>query len=373
MILNTFNIQAAKKSIAMVLAISYSGTLFAAKEITTAYVVKRGDTYASIAQKLGLTEEELKRGIADAWSDGGCLEADPLSLRTAKILYIKHKDYSEEKKLRRMRKSASDLKSDEVTRESQCQLPDDRLAECEEVLGLKISNEDYLAALCRFDNVFGTVREKTADAKGRNEIYSLFNNADGKPDYALLFRGENMSFYRIDEMQGSSKRIVTLLNADRPREIVDIKDFKNAFACADCALVLTSYWQSDTIYLLNKQQYRSDLKIADKAISVGALYFDASTYLAFRVICPHAIQSYRVNIKFISDEADPVDLGYYYLYTNVSRKELIKPMKIGLQEVVDRNWRLDRSSSRPASPPRVTDSEVRYLIDCPGHLKISHL
>lgn len=371
MILNTLNIHAVKTTIAMALAISCSGVLFAAKEVTTAYVVKQGDTYASIAKKLGLTEKELKGGIADAWSDGGCLEPDPLSLRTAKILYIKHKDYSEEKKLKRKMELTSDLKSRGVTSELQSQLPDDRLAECEEVLGLKISNEDYLAALCRFDNVFVTLREKTADAKGRNEIYGYFNKADGKPDYAIVFRGKNMSFYRIDEMQGSSKRIVTLLNADKPREAVDMKDFKNAFTCADRALVLTSYLESDTIYLLHKQRYRSDLKIADKVISVGTLYFDASTYWAFRVICPHAIQSYRVNIKFISDEADPVDLGYYYLYANVSRKELIKPMKKGLQEIVDRNWRLDRSSSRPASPPSVTDSEVRYLIDCPGHLEIS--
>lgn len=371
MILNALNIHVAKLTIAIVITVSYSGALFAAKEVTTAYVVKRGDTYASIAKKFGLTEKELKKGIADAWSDRGCRELDPFSLRIANVLYIKHMDYSEEEELKRKTKAASDLKSDEVTRESQCQFPDDRLAECEEVLELKISNEDYLAALCRFDKVFCTLREKTADAKGRNEIYGYFNKADGKPDYAILFRGKNMSFYRIDEMQGSGKRIVTLLNADRPREVVDIKDFKNAFTYADCALVLTSYWQSDTIYLLHKQQYRSDLKIADKAISVGALYFDAYTYWALRVICPHAIQSYRVNIKFISDEADPVDLGYYYLYTNVSRRELIKPIKKGLQEIVDRNWRLDRSSSRPATPPSVTDSEVRYLIDCPGHLKIS--
>ena len=371
MILNTFNIHAAKATIAMVLAIGYSGTLFAAKEVTTAHVVKRGDTYASIAKKFGLTEKELKKGIADAWSDRGCRDLDPFSLRIANVLYIKHMDYSEEEKLKRKTKAASDLKSEEVTRESQCQFPDDRLAECEEVLGLKISNEDYLAALCRFDKVFVTLRGKTADAKGRNEIYGYFNKADGKPDYAIVFRGGNMSFYRIDEMQGSSKRIVTLLNADRPREVVDIKDFKNAFTCADCALVLTSYWQSDTIYLLHKQRYQSDLKIADKVISVGALNFDASTYWAFRVICPHAIQSYRVNLKFISEEADPVDLGYYYLHTKISRKALMLPMKKGLQEVVDRNWRLDRSSSRPATPPSVTDSEVRYLIDCPGHLKFS--
>ena len=374
MILNTFNIHATKAIIAIVLAISYSSTLFAAKEVTTAYVVKRGDTYASIAKKFGLTEEELKNDLVEScYDDRQWRGFDRFKLRIADVLYIKHMDYSEEKKHDRMKKSAAALKTESVTREPQRQLTEKHLLECERVFGQKILDEDFRAALCRFnsENIW-SLREKTLDATGRREIYEFFNKADGKPDYALLFNGERKSLYRIDEAQGN-KKIVTQLNVDSPRKVVDISDFKKAFKEAHSALVLTSdhLWKSDKLYMMCNQRTCQTVKIEEKPAVVGSLYFDANIYETLKAVCPNAVNSFRVNLKFISDEADPVDLGYYYLCTKVSRKELIKPMKKGLQEVVDRNWRLDRPSSRPASPPSVTDSEVRYLIDCPGHLKIS--
>lgn len=344
---------------------------FAAKEVITAYVVKRGDTHASIAKKFGLTEKELRKNLFDVWMERGCMGDDYDSLRIANVLYIKHMDYSEEKKHDRMKRSAVALKTESVTREPQHQLAEKSLLKCERVFGQKISDEDFRAALYRFncfpdtnDHIW-SLREKAFDAEGRKEIYTLFNDADGRPDYALLFNGKTKSLFRIDEAQ-ESKRIVTKLNVDCPRNVVDISDFKKEFKDADGSLVLTSGY----LCIMCNRRYWQAIKIEERPTVVGNLYFGANIYETLKAICPNAINSYRVNIIFISEKADPVDLGCFYLDANVSRKALIIPMKKGLQEVVDRNWRLDRSSSRPASPPIVTDSEVRYLIDCPGHLKI---
>jgi hypothetical protein len=349
-----------------VLILSLSHASFAAKEVITAYVVKRGDTYASIAKRFGLTKEELKKGITAAWTDRGCLEIDPWGLQIAKVLYIKHMDYSEEEKRARIRKFATELTVDGTTRELQHQLTAKRLLEYEQVFEQKISDEDFCAALWRFDNNQSwCLREKVANAEGRKEIYDLFNTDDGKPDYALLFNGERKSLYRIDETKGNT-RIVTQLYADKPRNVVDIKDFKKAFKNADAALVLTI----DVLYIMCNRRYWQDIKIVDTPAFIGDLYFGAKVYGMLNAVCPNTVRHYRVNLKFITDEADPIDLGYYYLDAKISRKSLIMPMKKGLQDVVDRNWRLDRSASRSEYPPMVTDSEVRYLIDCPGHLKM---
>ena len=354
-----------------VLILSLSHASFAAKEVITAYVVKRGDTYASIAKRFGLTEEELKKGITDAWTDRGYPEIDPWGLQIAKVLYIKHMDYSEEKKHERIRKAAAELTFESTTRELQHQLTAKRLSECEQAFGQKISNEDFLSALWRIDNnQIWSLREMATDAEGRKEIYDLFNKADGKPDYALLFNGIRKNLYRIDETQGN-KRIVTQLYADKPRNVVDIKDFKKAFKNADAALVLTGdYLKIDVLYIMCNRRYWQDIEIVETPTIIGDLYFGANVYGILKAVCPNTVRHYRVNLKFITDEADPIDLGYYYFDAKISRKSLIMPMKKGLQDVVDRNWRLDRSASRSEYPPMVTDSEVRYLIDCPGHLKM---
>jgi hypothetical protein len=208
------------------------------------------------------------------------------------------------------------------------------------------------------------------DAEGRKEIYDLFNKADGKPDYALLFNGIRKNLYRIDETQGN-KRIVTKLYVDSPRDVVDINDFKKAFKDADAALVLTSdHLKIDVLYMIYNRRYWQAIKIVETPTIIGDLYFGANVYGILKAVCPNSVKHYRVNLKFISDEADPIDLGYYYLDATVSRKDLVVPMRKGLQEVVNRNWRLDRSASRSECPPEVTDSEVRYLIDRPGHLKM---
>lgn len=362
-----------KAFLASVLILALCQASFAAKKVTTPYVVKRGDTESSIAKKFGLKEKEFKEIVSNNWIDrGGYLDDNPFPLRIAKVIYITHMDYSEEEKRARIRKSATELTVDGTTRELQHQLTAKRLLEYEQVFEQKISDEDFCAALWRFDNNQSwCLREKVANAEGRKEIYDLFNTDDGKPDYALLFNGERKSLYRIDETKGNT-RIVTQLYADKPRNVVDIKDFKKAFKNADAALVLTGdYLKIDVLYIMCNRRYWQDIKIVDTPAFIGDLYFGAKVYGMLNAVCPNTVRHYRVNLKFITDEADPIDLGYYYLDAKISRKSLIMPMKKGLQDVVDRNWRLDRSASRSEYPPMVTDSEVRYLIDCPGHLKMS--
>ena len=357
-----------KTFLASLLMMAFCEASFAAKKVTTAYVVKPGDTHASIAKKFGLTEKEFKeaqfeRHIKD-------FTYDPFDLSKAKVLYIDHMDYSEEKELARNKKAAADLDTAKVTQESADQISLQRLDKCEKALGIKISDKDFIAALGRFERE-SWPRCVVADAQGRKEIYGLLNKCDGKPDYALLFKRAEWRLYRIDEVN-DGRKIVTVLDADKKRMVVSIKSFKKTFEDSDCAvIVVCDYIGTDGLYLVSKPRYLQDVEIWDMADTVGNMYFGERTYTWIKTLFPSSVKWRRVALKFSSKETDSIDLGCFYLDDEISRQTLRKPLKAGLQAVVDRNWGRDVSATRPATAPKVTDGEVRYLLDCTGNLTMT--
>jgi hypothetical protein len=101
------------------------------------------------------------------------------------------------------------------------------------------------------------------------------------------------------------------------------------------------------------------------------MYFGERTYTWIKTLFPSSVKWRRVALKFSSKETDSIDLGCFYLDDEISRQTLRKPLKAGLQAVVDRNWRRDVFDTRPATAPKVTDGEVRYLLDCSGNLTMT--